>query len=227
MIKSYTSIKIILDKALRHPLLQDVDMEQAVDYAVDFMRIMGIPDMFANKIEDIEISNYKGLLPCDLYEIIQVRNKLDKTPLRHASDTFHLSPDFEKRWDGTFTTQGKYIYTSAKDRDLEMSYRAILVDDDGYPLIPENSAFFRALQAYIKKEHFTILFDTGKITQHAFQQALQDYSWAVGACQTDLRKLDLSKAESFFNSFRTLIVRTREFDKSWRRDQSPELLNYN
>jgi len=45
------------------------------------------------------------------------------------------------------------------------------VDEEGYPMIPDNSSFTRAIQAYIKKEWFTILFDEAKISQQAFQQA--------------------------------------------------------
>lgn len=226
MIKQYTSVNIILDKILRHPLLQDVDLEQAVDYTVDFLRIVGVPDMFEDKIDHIEISNHKGLLPCDIYEIIQIKNEKGGH-LRHASDTFHLSHRDGTHKDGTFTTQGNYIYTAAKSDKLEISYRAIKTDSDGYPVIPDSSSLFRALQAYIKKEHFTILFDLGKISMQSLELARQDYAWAVGAAQTDLRKMDLSKAESFINSFRTLIIRGREFDQGWRKDNFPEILKYN
>lgn len=226
MIKQYTSVKVVLDKILRHPLLQNVDLEQAVDYTVDFLRIVGVPDMFEDKVDYIDIQNHKGMLPCDLYEIIQIRNK-EGGYLRNASSTFHLANDKKAEKDGTFTTQGQYIYTAHKDAPLEISYRAILTDKDGYPMIPDSSSFFRALQAYIKKEHFTILFDLGKISMQSLELARQDYAWAVGACQTDLRKLDLSKAESFINSFRTLIIRSREFDSGWRKDNFPEILKYN
>jgi hypothetical protein len=32
-----------------------------------------------------------------------------------------------------------------------MSYQAFQLDEDGIPMIPENSNFYRALMAYIKK----------------------------------------------------------------------------
>ena len=96
-----------------------------------------------------------------------------------------------------------------------MSYKAIPVDSDGFPLVPDNSNFIRALAAYIKKEYFTILFDMSRISQQVLYQAQQDYAFAVGACETDMLKLDLSKAESFSNSFRQLVVRTNEFQSGF------------
>lgn len=55
-----------------------------------------------------------------------------------------------------------------KDGEIEIAYRAIAVDEDGYPLIPDRSPFTRALELYIKKQCFTILFDLGKINQAVY-----------------------------------------------------------
>lgn len=231
----YTSLRIILDKILRHPLLQDISIETVADYTVDFMRIMGVPSMFEEKVPEnpIEVVNHRGLLPCDIYQINQVRYWDSQDYLRYATDTFHLSTHKGRRHnnskdsDGTFMVQGDYIITSKKDCKLEISYISIKTDEDGFPMIPDNSSFYRALQSYIKKEWFGILFDMGSITQAAYEYSLQDYAWAVGACQTEFNKLDLSKAESLFNSFRTLIIRSREFSHGWRKDGSVEILKHN
>ena len=73
----------------------------------------------------------------------------------------------------------------------------------GFPLIPDNSKFTRALQAYIKKEWFTILFDLLKLQAAIYQNVQQEYAWAVGACESEFQKMSLDKAESFYNSWRT------------------------
>ena len=49
MATKYVSIKLIMDKLLRHPMLQGLSLEAAVDYAVDFMRIVGCPAIFTEK----------------------------------------------------------------------------------------------------------------------------------------------------------------------------------
>jgi hypothetical protein len=38
------------------------------------------------------------------------------------------------------------------------------LDDEGYPLLPDEPTFLRALELYIKKQWFTILFDMNKIS---------------------------------------------------------------
>lgn len=66
----YISIRQVIDDLLVHPLLQDLSLERAVNYAVDFMRIVGCPKIFHEKVEKIQIEDYRGSLPCDYMEVI-------------------------------------------------------------------------------------------------------------------------------------------------------------
>ena len=213
MSEQYTNIRLILDKTLKHPLMQDLSFETVVDYTVDFMRLVGVPNMFLEKTVVIEVSNYRAMLPCDYYKVIQIRKPGGPT-FRYSSDSFHMSEykDFNNRpiSDLTYKIQGNIIYTSIENGEIEMSYKAIAVDDEGYPLLPDNSSFTRALKLYIKKEHFTILFDTGKLDFRVLQNVQKEYSWAVGDCQTEFNRLSLDEAESFYNSWRTLLLRDTE-----------------
>lgn len=141
------------------------------------------------------------------YEDINVSNV--NNSFRYATDTFHMS-NIKSGIDLTYKIQGGYIITSIKEGTIELSYQAILLDEEGFPLIPDNSKFTRALEAYIKKQWFTILFDMGKLQGPILQNVQQEYAWAVGACETEFQKLNLDKAESFYNSWRTMIPRTNE-----------------
>lgn len=74
--ESYISIKIILDRLLRHPLLQDLPFETAVDYTLDFLRIVGVPKIFEDRSGTVEVKNYRAVLPCDLLKIITSKRAL-------------------------------------------------------------------------------------------------------------------------------------------------------
>lgn len=207
---SYVSIKQVLDNLLDHPLLKDLSFERAVNYAVHFIRLVGCPQIFIEKTETLEVKNYRAVLPCDFYKIIQVRACKGDTVeyLRYSSDNFHMSPDKHVNLpDVTYKLQNNIIYVSFKEGTIEISYRAIHTDEEGYPLIPDNSAFIRALELYIKKQQFTILFDQSKITQAAYQNVQQEYAWAVGQAQSELVKPDIDQMEAFTNSWNTLLVR--------------------
>lgn len=213
MAEQYTNIRLILDKIMRHPLMQDISLETVVDYTVDFMRLVGVPNMFMEKTAIIEVEKYRAMLPCDYYQMIQIR-KINGPAFRYSSDSFHMSECKDSNGrdlaDLTYKIQGNVIYTSIESGEIEISYEAIATDNEGYPLLPDNSSFTRALRLYIKKEHFTTLFELGKIQPVVLNQVLQDYAWAVGDCQTEFNRLSIDKAESLYNSWRTLILRDTE-----------------
>ena len=221
MAEQYINIKVILDRILRHPLMQDLSLETAVDYTIDFMRIVGTPRMFTEKVVRITIDKYRALLPCDYYQTIQVRIPGGHA-LVYSTDSFHMN---NKGNSSTYKIQGNIIYTSIESGELELAYLAISTDADGYPLLPDNSSFTRALELYIKKQWFTILFDLGKITSAVLQNTQQEYAWAVGDCQSEFNRMSIDQMEAFSNSWRTMILRDHQHSSGFIGDGSRQTLN--
>lgn len=218
MANNYISLKIVVDKVMRHPMMSNISYETIIDYTIDFMRIVKCVGFFEEKITTVEIENYKGKLPVDMFEINQV--KYNDICLIYSTDSFHLQQNVQQntceRLQPSYKIQGGYIFTSVPKGELTISYQAILTDEDGYPMIPDNSKFTRALEAYIKKEWFGILFDLGKLQPAIYQNAQQSYAWAVGACETEFQHLTLDKAEAFYNSWRTMLIRNNEHSRGFR-----------
>lgn len=207
----YIPLQVILDDLLHHPLLRDLTFERVVNYSIEFIRIVGCPRIFEEKTTTIKIENYCGKLPCDFHRMIQVRTCTcgRTTTFRYSTDSFHMSDDKHCNLpDLTYKIQGQMIFTSIKEGEIEIAYEAINVDEEGYPLIPENSSFIKALELYIKREHFTILFDLGKITPQVYNNTCQQYAWAVGQAQSELVKPSIDQMQAIANSWNTLIPRT-------------------
>lgn len=220
-----------MDKITRHPLMQDIPFETVIDYAVDFIRIVGTPPSFVDKTAIIDIHKYRGELPCDFYEMIQVRLAYDEKhrvenhapTFRYTTDSFHMSPNKPHVSDLTYKLQGNCIFTAPlEEGKIEIAYRALPIDEEGYPLIPDNSAFSRALEMYIKKQWFTIQYDLGKISQAVMAKTDQDYAWAVGQAQTDLIRPTIDQMESISNMWSTLIPRAQEHRKGFIHTGSKE-----
>lgn len=215
----YISLHEILDNVLAHPLLKDVSFERAVNHAVHFMRIVGCPPIFTEETAVVDIEDYRGVLPCNLESIIQVRTTGEcghhHGIFRYTTDSFHMSDHKHPSHDLTYKVQGNVIYTSIKEGKIEIAYRSFAVDSEGYPLIPDDSSFIRALELYIKKYQFTILFDTGKITPQVFNQVLQDYSWAVAQAQTSLIKPSIDEMQAITASLNTLLPRIHDHSQGF------------
>lgn len=221
MAEQYINIKVILDKILRHPLMQDLSLETALDFTIDFMRIVGMPKMFTEKVTVVTIDKYRAMLPCDYYQMIQVRIP-EGNSLVYSTDNFHMNNKGDK---STYKIQGNIIYTSIESGELEIAYLAITTDEDGYPLLPDNSSFTRALELYIKKQWFTILFDLGKITAPVLQNTQQEYAWAVGDCQSEFNRMSLDQAEAFYNSWRTMILKDSQHSSGFAYNGKKQVLN--
>lgn len=215
----YTSIKVILDKVMRNPLLKDILYETVIDLTIEFMRIVGAPNMFKTSSGEISINEYMGYLPDDLYRIIQIKDGLEanSTILRLSSDTFYAENPKDKALVNipTYKVNGNVLQTSIEKGTLCIVYEAIMLDEDGAPLIPDNSEFTRALELYIKLYYYTILFDLGKITSPVLRNLKQEYSWAVGSCQSDFIRLDLDHAESLYTSIRNGLLGVNEHSRGF------------
>lgn len=223
---------------MRHPLLRDVPFETILEYTLDFIQIVGCPSLFEEKTTVIKIEDWRGVLPCDYVSMIQVRtakkvdgiepNHRSHISYRYSTDSFHMSkekPDIGRYGtDLTYKIQGYVIYTSTKDTDIEIAYNAIATDDEGYPLLPDNPSFLRALEAYIKKQQFTILFDLGKLQPAILQNAQQEYAFYVGQCQTDMIMPSIDQMESLTNLWTSLIARANEHSKGFINSGSKEYL---
>lgn len=212
---NYISIKEILSRLLKHPLLQDLSTEAAIQYTLDFISCMGLPNIYADKVTTICIDNFRGILPCDLIAINQVRLARNGVCLRAMTDNFNGTHS-EDKGELSFKTQGSVIFTSFKTGDIEISYKAIPTDDGGLPLLPDNPVFLKTLELYIKKEWFTILFDMGKISPAVLQNTQQEYAFKAGQCNNEFMIPSVSEMEAFTRMYNTLIPRVNEFSKSFR-----------
>lgn len=222
----YISIKEVLDNLLDNPLLQDLTLERTVNYAVDFIRKVGMPKAYIEKTKELEIKEYRAILPCDFHKIIQVRMSKDEGYLifRSSTDSFHYSENKQDSYDLTYKIQGKIIYTSIKEGTIELSYQAIPVDCDGYPMIADNSSFREALELYITKRKYRTLFDMGKIRGDVYNNICQEYAFTVGQAQTSLIMPSVDELESITNMWNTLIPRVTEHGRGFINNGSKETL---
>ena len=235
MVKEYNYINIreALSIVLRHPLLQDVTLEQAVQYTIDFIGIFGMPKLYQDKEEVLHIEDFRAKLPCDLISINQIKECKTGVCLRSMTDNFMPREHYDRSagykipQELPFKTQGQALYVSFKTGDVSVSYKAIPVDKDGFPLLIDNPVFLKALEAYIKREVFTILFDMGKIAPAVLQNAQQQYAWLAGQLQSEFTIPSISEMESIKRSWCTLIQRTSSFNDGFRNNGNQEYIKLN
>lgn len=239
----YTNIRRVLDDITEHPLLRDVTLEQVIRHTIRFISLHGYPQLYQDKINIVDIKDFRGLLPCDLISIIQVKDIGANVCLRAMTDTFtpglrpkpdmrnqpkdllndmkpsvdtYIPPMQEYREESSFKTQGKIIFTSFPKGRVEIAYKSIPVDEDGFPLLIDNETYLNALEAYIKVKVFTVKFDTGKIQAGVLSNAQTEYAWASHLLQSEMTMPSVSEMESLTRMMNTLIKPVRQFDNGFK-----------
>lgn len=135
--------------------------------------------------------------------------------MKPSVDTY-IPPMQEYREEPSFKTQGRIIFTSFPEGRVEITYKAIPVDEDGFPLLIDNETYLNALEAYIKVKVFTVKFDTGKIQAGILSNAQTEYAWASHLLQSEMTMPSVSEMESLTRMMNTLIKPVRQFDNGFK-----------
>lgn len=209
----YINIRELLSRVLRHKLLQEFTLEQAIQYTIDFIGIFGFPQLYEDKEAEVEICDYRGQLPCDLIEINMVKECKTDIPLRSMTTSFNPGGKYYNhlRQEPQFKTQNRVIITSFPEGKVIISYKAIPVDKDGLPLLINNPKYLKALELYVKCQMFTNLFDEGRITSQVLNHTEQEYAWAAGQLAEEFKTPSAAEMQSITNMLNQIIVRKDSF----------------
>lgn len=208
------SLKKVLWKVMNHPLATGLTYEDAAMYAIEAIELIGAPLSYINKVtpSPIEIVDYKAPLPDDLITIRGVKVLVGDggISLTYVTDLYHMESDCEQSADKiqyyTYQIQNNVITTSFEKGDIVISYVALPLDDEGYPLIPDNIKAKMAIEYYILYRFLAPLNDIGKITDKAFFRITQEKDWYISAAQTSLQLEGIDHLESTMNAINRLVI---------------------
>lgn len=215
----YINIRELLSRVLRHKLLQEFTLEQAIQYTIDFMDTFSFPELYSHKEAFIDICDYKGNLPCDLIEIEMAIDCRTNIPLRSMTGVFNPGGKYYNhlRQEPQFKVQNRVLWTTFPEGKVKLAYKAIPVDDEGLPLLVDNSKYMKALELYVKCQLFTELFEMGKLSQQVLNHTEQEYSWAAGQLSEEFKTPSEAEMQSISNMLNQMIVRKDEFYNRFER----------
>ena len=119
----------------------------------------------------------------------------------------------------TYKVQGGVIFTNFQEGYVEVSYKGYPIDSDGYPLIPEDPKFVKALEYYIIS-----MIDWKRWRANPQNPGLkaiandseQRYLWAAGAARNKAHIPTYDRMESLKRMWLRSIDRVNEHATGWR-----------
>lgn len=207
------SLKTILWKVLNNPLVAGITYEQAAEFAIEAIRLIGRPLAYISKTSSpIQICDHKGIIPANIIKVNSVKGLVEKddygVAMTYATDSFHSDAQCEEcdSAELTYTIQAGIITTSFKEGYVKISYDSLPVDEDNFPLVADDQDNLLAIEYYIIYRFLEPLWLMGKITDKSFNYIDQKKCWYMGAANTSLTIANIDHMEAIMNTINRLII---------------------
>jgi hypothetical protein len=245
--KSFINISAILDRVKQHPLMYELSFEQGIRYVVDCIRLIGVPIMFDHKYKEVAITDYRGIMPTDFLEM-DMESRVRRVEGSSTQKTYYplldsgsgytefshfIEPNKNRNSINSntnemkYTIRGNYITVPFETGVVDIVYKGLYLDEDGYPFIPDNTKVVKAVEYFIKYNHFRILADLGKVNENTAAKAEQEYDWYVGAAQTENLMNSLDERQAISNILTNMFINNRDHTTFFENIGIPEKLRRN
>jgi len=182
----------------------------------------------------LELSDHQVRLPFDLHSINQVAySKSIEGPfydMRYSTGSFGTNHEMSAALNGisltdqdnnefqpatengttftnnyTYTINGGYIKSNTRSGFLLLSYQAIPVDDDGFPMVPNDESFLEALYWYVNMKLSYPEWKQGRIRDAVYYDAKSSWNYYRKQAYGNAMMPDEAQLESIKNVWLRLI----------------------
>lgn len=110
-----------------------------------------------------------------------------------------------------FTLNSNYMTFNIKEGKVCMAYWAFPLDCEGFPLVPDDVKYKRAVASYIQLKMDYILWRQDMLTDKVYLKSEEDWKWSVASASSHLKMPDVNQMESLRRQLTKMIVRTEDF----------------
>lgn len=238
----YVSVNTIISKVYRDMgMHESINIADAVEWCGEALEFIGATLHLIEKVEAIDIKEFRGKLPCDLHFIQTCSakevglatlgtcdiNSMSFTQMRYSTDAYHhwkcgKSDDCKCTSVFTYKINDDFMFTNFEEGKVLISYYAIPTDKDGFPKIPDDVKFKEAVSAHLKWRLGFIKWIEGKLPQAVYQKLEQDRDWYIGAAQNRDKMPGLDMMEAIKNNWLRLIPKINQHNNGFKDLGNPE-----
>lgn len=239
------SLKSILWRVMNNPVANDLSYDQAAEWAIDAIKLIGAPLAFDKKVtQPIKLDNHKAALPTNLLTIKGIRyiwdidlfrnDEMLSDAMTYGQQVYHYQEDCDTDLthigceEFTYEVQSGVIKVTPNEGWIQIAYDCLPVDEDGYPLVADNEKVKQALEYYILFKYMEALWAAGKITDKVFEYYRQEKSWWIGAAASNMQLAGIDHLEAVGNVINRLIINTNAHRNFFKQaGQKERLKRYN
>lgn len=239
------SYKTVVENVMRnHPFTEShINDDLVLEWIGSFMQHTNSPVVYTDKIEYKEVESGRAKLPNDLHllnTIGRISNCNNLTinqmecgegkvlPMRWTSDTFHTryhndDRDYTRQ-DGTetYTVNSNYVFTSFSAGYVAISYKAIPTDSEGFPMIPGDEHWVKAVEYDIAYRIGYILWTQDKLKDKIFLLLERERDWYFAQAVNYSKIPSVDQMESLTNQNTKMVPRLDSHATFFANMQMPE-----
>ncbi len=232
MISGYVSVGVVASKLYRDlGVNKELNFLDIVEWCNEVLLKVGAYAQFNEISECLTMTDGKSQLPCGFYKLVDISYqgqplswatntmannyqcegcKIEKCCAQH---TFYIN-------DSCIITDVVVTGTSVSDvpdssDKLCIVYLGMPIDDDGYPMIPDDVYFMEACAKYV-----TYMIDyqdwrKGQVADKVFQKSEQDYLWYVNAAKGAANMPNAAQMENLKNILIRLIPKQNMYNRGF------------
>jgi len=231
MITRFKSVKSILNKLYRD-LEANTELNQSdiIEWCGEAMSMIGAYSQYRNVSANPTVANYRVALPCDFVYLIDIT--YNSRPMSYQNKSMlnnYLCPDCNKIphccTSETFYIENGFLNTSFEEGEICIIYQAVMVDDEGYPMIPDNVYFDKALASYCTYMLDRIAYRKGKIPEKIMRDSERDWYYYVNSARGSANQPSLAELENLKNLWVRLMPLQNEYKSSFSNINNQERRN--
>lgn len=223
--QNFVSVQTIIAKLYRDLGLTDEELfTDIIEWCGEALGLIHCYPQYREAVACVDVDNYKGELPDDYVALRGA--EYNGVPVKYSTHSFgpqtnnvaYLRPysvneakisnvlllDPSKTHqigDATIKLESGYIKTSFNRGKINILYAAMVLDDDGFPMIPDDPSFIEAMYWFCNYKITYAQARRGEIPIQFYTDAYQKWQWYCGQAGTNAIAPDINTMENIKRLF--------------------------
>jgi hypothetical protein len=231
MIHNLKSSKSIIARLYRNlGSNKELNESDIIEWVADALNMIGAYPQFKEVSTILTVENHNVKLPCGFVYLkdITFNGKPLMWSSKSAANNYNC-PDCNTIptccSEYNFYIQDGCLNTNITEGELCIVYLSVPVDEEGFPLIPDDIYYDKALESYVTYMLDRIEFRGGRIPEAVYKESKQDWLFYVNSARGSAYMPDASKLEQLKNIWVRLIPKQNEYQNSFRNLETRERRN--
>ena len=251
MISGFVSLNSIISTVYRNlGINYEINQADCAEWAAESLAMIGAYSQYQETSACLTLVNGKVKLPLGFDKLVDIRYKNSamywatntnasnyqcsecQIPVCSSGKLFQSSDGLNinlanSACNNTFYVNDSYLITNITDEDASVCivYLGVKVDEEGYPMIPDDIYYSKAVSSYIIERLDYQEWRKGKITDKVYDHSEKNWMFYVNSARGAANMPNSAQLENLKNIVTRLMPLRNEYAKGFVNISKPERIN--